>query len=66
MGFAPSFRIGVHAQTAGTLLYALAALLPFGIPYCWTASILMSLTFLWLGTRAAAAAPPPPPPPAAA
>jgi hypothetical protein len=56
LGFAPSFRIGVHAQTAGTLVYALTALLPFGIPYFWAASVSLSLAFLWLGTRAAAVA----------
>jgi hypothetical protein len=50
--FAPLFRIGVHVQTAGALLYALDALLPVSIPFFPTVSIALSLTFLWLAVRA--------------
>lgn len=60
------FRLGIHAQTAGSLLYALDAVLPRTIPYFQLASAVMSMTLLWLGVNAAAkAAPAEPPAPAA-
>lgn len=69
LGFAALFRIAVHAQTAGSLLYALDALMPVTIPYFQFVSIALSLTCLWLGVKAAAspapAAPAEPPAPAA-
>ena len=57
-GFARLLRIGVHAQTAGSLLYALDAALPRTIPYFPWASAALSLAYLWLGARAAAGAGP--------
>jgi len=67
--FAALFRIGLHAQTAGSLLYALDATLPVSIPFFQLISIALSLAFLWLGIRAAVkpspAGPPAPPAPAA-
>jgi hypothetical protein len=60
------FRIGVHAQTAGSLLYALDAALPVSIPHFQLVSIALSLTYLWLGVSAAAKAAPPAEPPAPA
>ncbi|HEX4048457.1 MAG TPA: DUF1189 family protein [Elusimicrobiota bacterium] len=60
------FRIGIHAQTAGSLLYALDALLPRSIPYFQLASAAMSMTLLWLGVSAAVKAPPAEPPASAA
>lgn len=69
--FASLFRIAVHAQTAGSLLYALDAVLPVSIPRFQAVSIALSLTLLWLGVSAAAkaapaqAAPAEPPTPAA-
>ena len=66
LGYAALFRIAVHAQTAGSLLYALDAVLPRPIPYFQLVSIASSLAFLWLGVSAAAqAAPAEPPAPAA-
>jgi hypothetical protein len=59
--YAALLRLAVHAQTAGALLYSLDALLPATLPHFQLASILLSLTFLWLGVRAAAKAPPPRP-----
>ena len=60
------FRIAIHAQTAGSLLYALDATLPRTIPYFQAVSAALSLTFLWLGVSAAVkAAPLEPPAPAA-
>jgi hypothetical protein len=64
--YAALFRIGVHAQTAGSLLYALDAALPVSIPYFQWLSIALSLTFLWLGVRAAAKTAPAAAPPAPA
>jgi hypothetical protein len=66
--FAQLFRIAVHAQTAGCLLYALDSLMPVTLPYFQPVSAALSLTFLWLGVRAAVAAGPlsPPAPPSAA
>ena len=59
-------RLAVHAQTAGSLLYALDATLPLTIPYFQAVSAALSLTFLWLGVSAAVkAAPARPPVPAA-
>lgn len=58
LGFAALFRIAVHAQTAGSLLYALDALSPVSIPFFQLASIALSLTYLWLGVKAAGAAAP--------
>jgi hypothetical protein len=60
--FAPLFRLGVHAQTAGSLLYALDTILPWSVPFYVYVSIALSLTFLWLGVgacvKAATAEPP--------
>jgi hypothetical protein len=56
--FAPLFRLGIHAQTAGSLLYALNAILPRSIPFYTAVSVALSLTFLWLGVRAAVKAAP--------
>ena len=67
--FPELFRVAVHAQTAGCLLYSLDALLPVSIPLILPASASLSLTFLWLGVRAAvkpAPESPSAPPPAAA
>lgn len=58
LGFGPLFKIGVHAQSAGTLLYALDATLPKSIPFFRLISLVLSLTFLWLGVRAAVKTPP--------
>jgi hypothetical protein len=58
VGFGPLFRIAVHAQTAGCLLYALDASLPKTIPFFQIGSVVLSLTYLWLGVKAAASAPP--------
>ena len=65
--FAALFRIALHAQTAGSLLYALDATLPMTIPYFQFVSVALSLTFLWLGVKAVVKAGPPgePPVPAA-
>ncbi|MFI5363078.1 MAG: DUF1189 family protein [Elusimicrobiota bacterium] len=63
--YAALFRIAIHAQTAGSLLYALDATLPRAIPYFEYASAAMSLAFLWLGVRSAAKAAPAPQPPSA-
>lgn len=60
--FAALFRLAIHAQTAGSLLYALDAALPVSIPRFQFLSVALSLTFLWLGVRAAAHAPEPPAP----
>jgi hypothetical protein len=62
--FGALFRIAVHAQTAGSLLYALDALLPVSLPFYQLASILLCLGYMWAGVRAAgakAAAEPPAP-----
>ena len=64
--FAALFRIAVHAQTAGSLLYALDASLPRTIPYFQLASLALSLLFLCLGVRAAAKPSPAEPPAPAA
>lgn len=58
--YAALFRIGLHAQTAGSLLYALDAALPVGIPRVPLISIALSLIFLWLGVREAVKAAPSP------
>jgi hypothetical protein len=60
------FRIGVHAQTAGSLLYAIDFVLPWTIPFMMYVSVALSLTFLWLGISAAVKAGPLPPPAPAA
>ena len=62
LAFAQLFRIAAHAQTAGSLLYALDATLPRTIPYFQIVSVASSLTFLWLGVRAAVKAAPANPP----
>lgn len=64
LDFAPLFRLGVHVQTAGSLLYALDSLLPKSIPFFQVVSIAMSLAYLWLAVKAAVK-PPEPPLPAA-
>lgn len=61
MEFAPLFRLGIHAQTAGSLLYALDATLPQTIPFYPILSAAMSVAFLWLGVRAVVRAAPPEP-----
>ncbi len=64
--YAALFRIAVHAQTAGSLLYALDAALPRTIPYFQLVSVALSLAYLWLGVSAVVkAAPAEPPAPAA-
>ncbi|MDE2511846.1 MAG: DUF1189 family protein [Elusimicrobia bacterium] len=52
--FSALFRIALHAQTAGSLLYALDALLPRAIPFFQMGSIGLTLAYLWYGVRAAA------------
>ncbi|HXS99354.1 MAG TPA: DUF1189 family protein [Elusimicrobiota bacterium] len=64
--YAALFRIGLHAQTAGSLLYALDATLPVSIPFFQLISVALSLTFLWLGVKAAVKAAPAAEPPAPA
>lgn len=49
------FKLGVHAQTAGSLLYALDAVLPVTIPFFQPVSVALTLAYLWFGVRAAAA-----------
>jgi hypothetical protein len=56
--FAALFRIALHAQTAGSLLYSLDAMLPVAVPFFQYVSIALSLTFLWLGVSAAVKAAP--------
>ncbi len=51
------FRFGVHAQTAGCLLYSLDAVLPFAIPLLPLVSAALSITLLTLAVRAYAPAP---------
>ena len=51
--FASLFRIAVHAQTVGCLLYSLDTLLPATLPFFQPVSVALSLAFLWLGVRAA-------------
>lgn len=61
MGFAELFRIAVHAQTAGALLYVLDTVLPFALPAVYPlVALALSLTYTWLGVRSTvgAAAPP--------
>ncbi|MFI5347808.1 MAG: DUF1189 family protein [Elusimicrobiota bacterium] len=65
LSFAALLRIAVHAQTAGSLLYALDSILPSSIPFFQIASILLSLATLWFGVRAAVRAPAPAPEPPA-
>jgi hypothetical protein len=64
--YAALFRIAVHAQTAGSLLYALDAALPTTIPYFQFLSAALTLAFLWLGVSAAVKAGPLEPPAPAA
>jgi len=52
LSYGQLFRLGVHAQTAGCLLYSLDAVLPFAIPALPLLSAAAGLTFLWLGVRA--------------
>ena len=54
LSFSQLVRLGIHAQTAGCLLYSLDMLLPFAIPLLPLLSFACSLTFLWLGIRATA------------
>ena len=61
--FAALFKIALHAQTAGSLLYALDATLPTTIPFFQVVSVGLSLTFLWLGVKAVVKAGPPAEPP---
>lgn len=53
--YGAAFRVAVHAQTAGSLLYALDMALPRSIPYFRLASIALSAAYVVLGARAAAA-----------
>jgi hypothetical protein len=54
LGFGALLRVALHAQSAAALLYALDSLLPFPIPGLVILSPALSLTYLWLGVRAAA------------
>lgn len=60
--FGALFRIGVHAQTAGSLLYSLDSFLPRSLPFFQLISIAMSLGFVWAAVRAAGRAPAAAPP----
>lgn len=66
LGFGSLYKIGVHAQAAGSLLYALDAVMPVTIPGFQIASAVLSGAFVWLALRATAAAASAPPPPAPA
>ncbi len=52
--FSGLFRLAIHAQTAAALLRALDTSLPWAIPYSAPLGGALSLTYLWLGVRAAA------------
>lgn len=52
--FGQLFQLGVHAQTASTLLRAVIAFLPFAIPAAGLATLLVTTGYLWLGVRAVA------------
>ncbi len=65
LSFGQLFRLSVHAQTAGCLLYALDAILPFAIPRLPVVSAILTLTFLVLAVRAHARAAEETPAPAA-
>ncbi len=52
LSFGQFTRLGIHAQTAGCLLYSLDTLLPFAIPLLPLISFGFSLTVFWLGVRA--------------
>jgi hypothetical protein len=54
LGYGALFRVAVHAQAAGSLLYALDAVLPFAIPKLMWISIASTLGYLWFGVKAAA------------
>jgi hypothetical protein len=56
VGFGPLYRIGVHVQTAGCLLYSLDAVSPRAIPFSQLASFAASLVLLWLGIQATVSA----------
>lgn len=53
LGFGQLYQMGVHAQTASTLLRVLLAFLPFAIPAAGLVSLLVTTAYLWLGVRAA-------------
>lgn len=53
--FPQLFRAAVHAQTVGTVLYAVDALSPVAIPFLPFVSMAATLTVLYLGVRAAVA-----------
>ena len=54
LGFGQLYQMGVHAQTASTLLRVVLAFLPFAIPAAGLVSLLVTTAYLWLGVRAAA------------
>lgn len=64
LDFGGLFKVAIHAQTASVALGALELLLPRAIPFAGVIAPALSLTYLWLGVRAAArpAAPQPNPP----
>lgn len=65
LDFGRLWKVAIHAQTAGCLLYSLDAVSPVAIPLLPMVSAGLTLTFLWLGVRAHASADAPPPLPAA-
>ncbi|MDE2491825.1 MAG: DUF1189 family protein, partial [Elusimicrobia bacterium] len=62
LGFAPLFRIALHAQTAAALVRALDTVLPWPIPQSRLISLALSLAYMWLAVGACAGAPPSPEP----
>lgn len=61
--YAALFKLALHAQTAGSVLYAIDATLPMTIPYFQFVSVALSLAYLWLGVKAVVKAGPPAEPP---
>lgn len=54
LSFGSLYQMGVHAQTASTLLRVVLAFLPFAIPAAGLLSLLVTTAYLWLGVRATA------------
>jgi len=54
LGFGALFRLAIHAQSASVLLRSLDALSPVRIPLAGALSLVLSVTYLTLGIRAAA------------